>query len=92
MIIFLLSFSAFTDFETPAVTKPPTPPISQPEVKPIESSLSEMSLKSGMSELRNDIHLGLHDIEPYTHVNTIINYLSSFYTLKVTLYELISNP
>ena len=34
----------------------PTPPS-----KPIEASLSEMSLKSGMSELRNDIHLGLHE-------------------------------
>ena len=29
--------------------------------KTIENSLSELSLKSGMTELRNDIHLGLHE-------------------------------
>jgi len=52
-------------------TPPPLPAaeVAQPEQvssslqprKPIETSLSEMSLKSGMSDLRNDIHLGLHE-------------------------------
>ena len=32
----------------------------KPETGKIEASLSQMSLKSGMSEIRNDIHLGLH--------------------------------
>jgi len=55
--------------KTPTPPPPPAAEMAQPEQvssslqprKPIETSLSEMSLKSGMSDLRNDIHLGLHE-------------------------------
>lgn len=50
---------------TPPASTPPAPAAApaaaEQAAKPIETSLSEMSLKSGMSELRNDIHLGLHE-------------------------------
>ena len=49
---------------TPVAAPSPVTVSAQEPVTKIESSLSEMSLKSGMTELRNDIHhLGLHDLK-----------------------------
>ena len=57
---------------TPVAPSPVTVSAQEPVTK-IESSLSEMSLKSGMTDLRNDIHhLGLHDMK-ITNFQSVIS-------------------